>query len=141
MDYSEYAIHFEAVKSSLRQDKNGFSLTLVIHPNDVPHELIKDWVGARYMVALVKMTDDEQPEPRPEKDAAKRMSQTAAMLCQDARFQRYLCDIGWASEMSEEDAANALREGLLIDSRSELYEKARQEFTTLVEDFRKHAEL
>lgn len=55
-------INFEAVKTSMMQDKNGTNIRLTIHPNDVPAELHKDWVGSRYMVVMVKLNDDDTPD-------------------------------------------------------------------------------
>ena len=47
-------INFEAVKTSMMQDKNGTNIKLTIHPNDVPEQLHKDWVGSRYVVNDIK---------------------------------------------------------------------------------------
>ena len=57
-------ISFEAVKTSMMQDKNGTNIKLTIHPNDVPPQLHKDWVGSRYMVVMVKINDDGTPDER-----------------------------------------------------------------------------
>ena len=61
-------INFEAVKTSMMQDKNGTNIKLTIHPNDVPERLHKDWVGSRYVVAMVKVNDDGTPEERKDND-------------------------------------------------------------------------
>ena len=55
-------VSFEAVKTSMMQDKNGTNIRLTIHPNDVPAELHKDWVGSRYMVVMVKLKEDGTPD-------------------------------------------------------------------------------
>tara|TARA_R110000822_G_scaffold88900_6_gene205693 strand:+ start:349 stop:594 length:246 start_codon:yes stop_codon:yes gene_type:complete len=55
-------INFEAVKTSMMQDKNGTNIRLTIHPNDVPPELHKDWIGSRYMVVMVKLNEDGTPD-------------------------------------------------------------------------------
>ena len=57
-------VSFEAVKTSMMQDKNGTNIRLTIHPNDVPSELHKDWVGSRYMVVMVKVNEDGTPDDR-----------------------------------------------------------------------------
>lgn len=57
-------VSFEAVKTSMMQDKNGTNIKLTIHPNDVPPELHKDWVGSRYMVVMVKVNEDGTPDDR-----------------------------------------------------------------------------
>ena len=55
-------VSFEAVKTSMMQDKNGTNIRLTIHPNDVPAELHKDWVGSSYMVVMVMFNDDGTPD-------------------------------------------------------------------------------
>ena len=60
-DVRELALKFEAIKVSMSQDKNGTNLRLCIHPDDVPQELHKDWVGSRYMVAMVKIDEEDKP--------------------------------------------------------------------------------
>tara|TARA_R110000796_G_scaffold109701_1_gene221086 strand:- start:442 stop:672 length:231 start_codon:yes stop_codon:yes gene_type:complete len=64
-------VHFEAVKTSMMQDKNGTNIRLTIHPNDVPEALHKDWIGSRYMVAMVKLNEDGTPDERQENDKEK----------------------------------------------------------------------
>ena len=54
----EAAYGFEAVKSSLRQTKDGISITLVIHPSDVPRDLLNDSIGQRYMVGMGKLSEE-----------------------------------------------------------------------------------
>ena len=61
-------VSFEAVKTSMMQDKNGTNIKLTIHPNDVPQDLHKDWVGSRYMVVMVKVNEDGTPDDRSEND-------------------------------------------------------------------------
>jgi transposase len=43
-------LQFEGVKVALKQDKTGYVLNLSMHPDDVPEELLRDFVGARYQV-------------------------------------------------------------------------------------------
>ena len=64
-------ISFEAVKTSMMQDKNGTNIKLTIHPNDVPQDLHKDWVGSRSMVVMVKLNEDGTPDERKENDQEK----------------------------------------------------------------------
>jgi hypothetical protein len=61
-------VSFEAVKTSMMQDKNGTNIRLTIHPNDVPQDLHKDWIGSRYMVVMVKLNEDGTPDERKEND-------------------------------------------------------------------------
>ena len=58
------SVKFEAVKTSMMQDKNGTNIRLTIRPNDVPPDLHKDWVGSRYMVVMVKLNEDGTPDTR-----------------------------------------------------------------------------
>ena len=62
-------LQFEAVKTSMMQDKNGTNIRLTIHPNDVPQDLHKDWVGSRYMVVMVKLNEDGTPDERKENNS------------------------------------------------------------------------
>ena len=38
---------FEAVKVGMKQDNSGYILTLRIHPDDVPNEIMRDFVGSK----------------------------------------------------------------------------------------------
>ena len=54
-------IQFEGIKTAFRQTKDGYNLTLAVHPDEVPTDLITDFVGSRYMVVMVRLGDDDQP--------------------------------------------------------------------------------
>jgi len=43
-------LQYEAIKVAMKQDKEGYILTLRVHPDEVPHTLFTDFVGARYHV-------------------------------------------------------------------------------------------
>lgn len=58
------SISCEMVKYAYRQTKDGVVVSFVVHPNDVPAELSTAHIGARYMVALVQIGDDETPVPK-----------------------------------------------------------------------------
>ena len=45
---------FEAVKVAIKQDKTGYVLTLSIHPDEIPEEVMRDFVGARYQVVALR---------------------------------------------------------------------------------------
>ena len=75
------ALQFEARKVALKQDRTGFVLTLSIHPDEIPVELMRDFVGARYGCALVRIQDDESAT-----EYSNRV-QKAGMLCRDRTFQ------------------------------------------------------
>ena len=54
-------LQFESVKVALKQDKTGYVLTLCLHPDEIPEELLRDYVGARYQVVMVRLSTDETP--------------------------------------------------------------------------------
>lgn len=74
----------------MKQNKEGCILILVIHPNDIPERLFRDWVGSRYMVAMVKVNDENQVEVPPEKSRAERARAIASTLSRDPGFKDYI---------------------------------------------------
>ena len=111
------AINFEAVKVALRQNDKGFMLTLSIHPDDIPDAMIRDFVGARYAVAMVRIGEDEQPyvNPKPNK-----FVQTAGILARDPMFQKFCAETGLCSNVSEDDAIKSIHDHCEIATRAEL---------------------
>lgn len=99
------ALSFEAVKIAFRQDKNGYILTLSIHPNDVPKDLYLHPVGQIYGVAIVPLGGDgvsaeadpkKKPKPKPTKgefsDGEKALRHMRA-LCRDENFMSWLTGV------------------------------------------------
>lgn len=127
---------FEAIKSSMKQDKNGYVMSLVIHPDDVPEEIVRDFVGARYQVVMVRLQEDGQPMNR-KKAHERDPVRSAAILCNDEDFSRYLEDIGELIDGRPEEIANWMRAKLNIESRSELRNnnEAAKHFWRIKEDF------
>lgn len=120
-DVREIALSFEAVKTSLSQNKDGVILRLAIHPNDVPPQLITDWVGTRYSMVAVKLDDDDQPAADDRTVMANRAIKSAGMLARNESFQRFLSEEVHANKtMNEAETINALREYLGVTSRTEL---------------------
>jgi hypothetical protein len=115
-------LQFEARKVALKQDKTGYVLTLSLHPDEIPEELFRDFVGARYAIALVRIQDDESAT-----QYNNRVKQ-AAILCKTEKFQSFV------GVSSEEDAAIAVCAYCQISSRSELNGniKAQSQFDKLV---------
>lgn len=113
------AIQFEGVKVALKQDKTGYVLALSIHPDDVPMELLRDFVGARYGVAMVRIDGNEQPMNREEHDGDKSI-RIAGLLCRDPDFWRYLYSDTQIMQENEKEATQWLRDYLNVQSRSEL---------------------
>lgn len=138
----DIAMHFEAVKVSMSQDKNGIILRLNVHPNDCPKELHTDWVGTRYVVAMVKLQEDDTPDDRGYV-AVQRLVASAGLLCRNEDFFAFLVECGMAmptvdaAEM-ESQSADAIRTMCGIKSRSEFRdnEAARVKFEALRNDFR-----
>ena len=110
---------FEGKKIALKQTKDGYALTLAIHPDDIPDELMRDFVGARYMVVMVRLADNEEPLNR-EEFAGGQMVKLAGMLCRDSDFWDYLHEDGQLYQKSEKDCVEWLQNFLEIGSRSEL---------------------
>lgn len=137
------AVHFEAVKTSMSQSKQGTILRLALHPNEVPPSLHTDWVGSRYMVAMVKLDDEDQPQMSDQQRETERLIASAGMLCRNLDFAKFLFDIdsllGVPNDESEREkrVADALRDILGVESRSEMRTNsvARERFKNMVEEF------
>jgi hypothetical protein len=108
------ALQFEAVKISLKQDKTGFVLTLNIHPDEIPEELMRDFVGARYGIAMVRIQDNETATPYDNR------VKKAVMLCKEKSFQHYLKTVHQFDVEGEDDAVEGLYSLCEIASRTEL---------------------
>ena len=119
------ALQFEARKVALKQDRTGFVLTLSIHPDEVPEEILRDFVGSRYGCALVRIQDDESAT------TYNNRVKNAGMLCRLPNFQDFLeCN-------SEDDAASELCKRCGISSRTELHGNvhAKNIFDDLVKEY------
>jgi hypothetical protein len=121
------ALQFESRKVALKQDRTGYVLTVSIHPDEIPEELLRDFVGTRYGCALVRIQDDESATPY-----TNRVSK-AGMLCRQTMFQDFL------EVNSEDDAASAMCKRLGIASRTELHgnSMAQITFDDLVKEYEK----
>jgi hypothetical protein len=120
------ALQFEARKVALKQDRTGYVLTLSLHPDEIPVELLRDFVGSRYACALVRIQDDESPT------AYSNRVQTAGMLCRAIEFQEFL------GTMDETSAAAELCKRCGITSRSELNgnEEAQMAFDAIALEYK-----
>jgi hypothetical protein len=120
------ALQFEARKVALKQDRTGYVLTLALHPDEIPEELLRDFVGARYGCALVRIQDDESPT-----EYSNRVQQ-AGMLCRSEDFQNFF------GELDEASTASELCKRCGIGSRSELNgnKEAQQLFDDIVMEFK-----
>lgn len=112
--------HFEAVKVALKQDKTGYVLTLNIHPDDLDERILRDYVGARYQVVMVRLNGEERPMDRKDEFSAERYIKIAGAICRDPLFWEYLHEDNQIMAATEEDATDWLREYLGVRSRAEL---------------------
>lgn len=133
-------LQFEAIKMAIKQDKDGYVLTLRMHPDEIPEELLRDFVGARYSCVLVRVGEDEVPMERVDFVSDKSV-RLAGMLCRNPRFWAYLVDDSQILEPTEEESQAWLREYLAVASRAELKTNAlartrldslHKEFTTWI---------
>lgn len=133
---------FEAVKVALKQDRTGYILTLNIHPDDLDERILRDFVGARYQVVMVRLNESEAPMNR-DRDIGMDPVKLAGILCKDKDFQEYLFQTGQILEPEELSTVGWLRTTLEIESRTELRnDKAKaQRLYTINEGFKswKHA--
>lgn len=108
---------FEAVKVAIKQDKTGYILTLNIHPDDIDERIMRDFVGARYMVVMARINAEEQPMNR---DSVRDPVRAAGMLCRDQSFADWLLERHEIFEANESEAIAWLQAELNVTSRSEL---------------------
>jgi hypothetical protein len=108
------AMQFEGVKVALKQDRTGFVLTINIHPDEIPSELMRDFVGSRYGVAMVRINDDETPVQYNNR------VKKSGILCRDREFQFWVKETGHSADITEEDAVAYIYTACGISSRSEL---------------------
>jgi len=110
--------------------------------------------GQRFYLTLVEISDQETPVAQPTQEQIRteilahaapthlqkpgqRLSQYAAMLCQDVTFQAYVADIeperwgGWMLDgaLAEDAAATYIRETCAIASRARLDDDPQAEMT------------
>ena len=113
-------LQFEGVKVALKQDKSGYVLTLSLHPDDIPEELLRDFVGSRYQVVMVRIGGDEQPMDRQDEFEGNKAIRTAGMLCKDPKFWKYLYSQEQIFDEDMEDATEWVRNYLGVESRADL---------------------
>jgi hypothetical protein len=117
------ALQFECKKDGLKQLQSGeWTLSLKVHANDVPADLLTAAMGTRYMAAIVEVGDDEQPICKPKDADTHRLSRQAAMLCQDPMFKAFLTSKRPAlapQSINGDWAAGEVRRICSVGSRSE----------------------
>ena len=127
------SIQFEGVKMGLRQSKDGYVLNLAVHPDDLPEDLMRDFVGSRYMVVMVRVGDDEQPLDRDAAFPGDNAVKIAGMLCRDKEFWEWVFTVAAVEVNSEDECRAWLCDYLGIEARRELKTstEARDLFTKL----------
>lgn len=113
-------LQFEAVKVALKQDKTGYVLTLSLHPDEIPEDLLRDFVGARYQVVMVRLNEHESPMDKEAEFAGDRAIRIAGLLSRDPKFWKFLYEDSNIIDENEKEATEFLRSYLNVQSRSEL---------------------
>ncbi len=129
-------LQFESVKIAMKQDKEGYVLTLRVHPDEVPDALFRDFVGARYQTVMVRLTEDDKPMNRDEV-LARDLIRLAGIVCREPEFTQWLYDQNLIRHKEGNAAVEWLRAELDIQSRSELKEnaKARSRFIQINQEY------
>ncbi len=134
--------HCEAKKHGYRQTEAGIVISFVLHPHEVPDDLALAELGTRYMLALVRIGDDEEPQaPHPSPHAARdkteeydmrpkrpsplswdelKPSNQAGIKCNDKAFQDWAVDGSYPEKAMAAYARRAILDACGIQSRTEL---------------------
>jgi hypothetical protein len=128
---------FEGVKVAIKQDKTGYVLTLSIHPDDIPNEILRDFVGSRYQVVMVRLNGEERPMNR-EHEHTRDIIQLAVLLCKNPDFHEFLAHHGSIQEKTDSAAGMWMKETLGVESRAELKTnpEAAQHLLNINEEFK-----
>ena len=139
---------FEAICMAFKKDGPGWSITLrvqnrdLFHKDGMPFQILTDQLGSgRYMIAMVKIGDDEQVVVPQSLMQGEKAVATAGQLCRNKNFQAFVFERKLAgqekAELSENGAKLGIYEHLGITSRRELKENktARDAFYVLVKEF------
>lgn len=129
-------LQFEAVKIAMKQDKEGYVLTLRVHPDEVPDALFRDFVGARYQTVMVRLGENDKPMDR-EDVLSRDLIRLAGIICRESSFADWLFIQDLIPEPSAQNAVEWLRAELDIQSRSELKDnpKARSRFIQINNEY------
>lgn len=129
-------IQFEAVKTALKQSKDGYILTLAVHPDNLPDDLMRDFVGSRYVCVLVRVGDDEKPLDRKQFKGDSVVSM-AGMVCRDPDFWRFIREEDFEDVTTESECVEWFKCSFNVGSRAELKTNtdARMAFIKYKEEF------
>lgn len=114
-------LQFESVKIAMKQDKEGYVLTLRVHPDEVPDALFRDFVGARYQTVMVRLAADDKPMNRG--DLGGDLVRLAGILCREPDFARWLIERGEIFDDSGDEVVEWMRKELGVKSRTEIPQK------------------
>jgi len=130
-------MQFEAIKLAIKQDKEGYVLTLRMHPDEIPDELLRDFVGARYQCVMVRLNAVDKPLIREQEYAGDQYVSKAGAMCRDPAFWQYLHEDLQILNASEAETTEWLRNYLGVQSRAELKtnETARNRLNTIHQEF------
>lgn len=130
-------LQFEAIKLALKQDKEGYVLTLRMHPDEIPDELLRDFVGARYQCVMVRLDSVDKPLIREQEYAGDHFVSKAGAMCRDPAFWQYLHEDLQILNASEAETTEWLRNYLGVQSRADLKtnEVARNRLNTIHQEF------
>ncbi len=130
------ALQFECVKVALKQDRTGFVLTLSIHPDEIPEELMRDFVGSRYMCALARIQDNETATHYDNR------VKKAGILGRSKSFHQWLRKENALTIDGEDEAVEAIHRICNMNSRTELNgnQEAQQLFDEMVQDYERWIE-
>jgi hypothetical protein len=128
--------NFEAQKIAMKQDKEGMVLTLRIHPDELPADLMRDFVGSRYQVVMVRLDGEEKPMKR-EQEHSTDWVRMAGILSRDPAFPKWLAHTGELLEPNDEEAVEWLRDYLGVKSRADIpaSEVAKARLRTVLQEF------
>ena len=134
---------FEAIKYAYRQTKDGFVLSFVVHPSDMPDDMATAPIGQRFMVAYGAITDsgagastaarervgdastreDEAAGAAVSSSPTRTNSQRAAFLLKNPDFRRFLSALAGDTPptvTTEEQANKNLKDHFGITSKTAL---------------------
>jgi hypothetical protein len=99
---------------------------------------MRDFVGARYQVVMVRLNDLDKPMSR-DVEYSRDPVRTAGILCRDKQFAIYLHESGLIFEAKEVDVIEWLKGELDIESRTELKEDQQKakKFWAIYEEYQR----
>lgn len=94
-------------------------MTLNIHPDDLDDRIMRDFVGARYQVVMVRLNGEDKPMNR-EQEHGRDPVRMAGILCKDPNFAKFLMDGNNIFDDDETTVVAWIKDYLGVESRSEL---------------------